>query len=1245
MLAKLETKSNRVKGVSFHPTRPWVLASLHNGVIQLYDYRIRTLLDKFEEHDGPVRGLHFHPTQPLFVSGGDDYKIKVWNYRQRRCLYPLLGHLDYIRTVQFHHEYPWILSSSDDQTIRIWNWQSKTCVAVLTGHNHYVMCASFHPSEDLVVSASLDQTIRVWDISALRKKNVSGPGTSSSTPYDDSSKLSQNDLFGNTDAMVKYVLEGHERGVNWVSFHPTAPLIVSGADDRQIKLWRMNESRAWEVDSFRGHFNNVSCVLFHPKQDIIISNSEDKTIRVWDVSKRSGIKTFRREHDRFWILAAHPENNLFAAGHDAGMIVFKLERERPAYASVGNDSLLFVKERSVLEFNYNNSKSSTLFTFKTLKARIKSMEYSSENRAALLYSDLDGGTYELYQIPKDKNENLEPKRGSAISVVFLGMKRFAVLEKSNTISVRDFMNEEVKKITPGGTVDRVYPAPSGFLILQSEDNLSLYDLQAKKSVAEMTAAEVKYVFWSRDRNPLVALISEDTLIIANRKFEQLCTVHESVRIKSGTWDDSGVFIYSTSNHIKYCLSNGDNGIIRTLDNPLYITGMKDNKVFCLDREGKTRTIMVDTTEFVFKNALVQRQYSAVLRMVKEYNMIGQAIISYLQKKGFPEVALYFVKDERTRFNLALESGNIEIALESAKILDDKDSWNKIGAEALRQGNHQIVEMAYQRTKNFEKLSFLYLITGNIEKLKKMMKIAREMRNDAMSRFHNALYLGDIKERVKLLEEVGQLSLAYASANLHNLKTEEETIKAKWSAIHPDGQLPNINSKEARLMFPPLPVSKSFENNWPLLNVTKGYFDGPAPASSSTNDQEKRLERNTGAISFSKDDLGEANWDEELIVDDDVEEKEEEKEKGEGKSEWDIDEIDISDDDVAVSSSGSKSSIGSFAVLPNPGPSARQNWLNNSELAADHVAAGSFETAMKLLNEQIGIVNFAPLKSSFLQIAKSCYASVPTMASLPSYNVPLNRSEDPSLPLLSISFQPLIDVKLKAAIRLTFQGRIPDALQQFTQIIQSIPLVVANNKKEANDAKELILMCREYILATRMEIMKRELGADDLVRQTELAAYFTHCKIEEDVLKLGLRSAMTLSYKIKNVLHAASFARRLLELNPPEDVAATAKKIIKLSEKEGSNTQTIRYNDRNPFVVCASTFVPIYKGTPHVNCPFCTSSFVESCSGQVCPTCKLAQIGGNATGIILLPPTKDTRQKKQKKVVKKEESESESDSEW
>jgi coatomer protein complex subunit alpha (xenin) len=119
-------------------------------------------------------------------------------------------------------------------------------VCTMTGHNHYTMCAQFHPKEDLVVSASLDQSVRVWDISGLRKKH-SAPTSMSFEDQMARANSSQADVFGNTDAVVKFVLEGHDRGVNWVAFHPTLPLIVSGGDDRLVKLWRMSGmgSESW----------------------------------------------------------------------------------------------------------------------------------------------------------------------------------------------------------------------------------------------------------------------------------------------------------------------------------------------------------------------------------------------------------------------------------------------------------------------------------------------------------------------------------------------------------------------------------------------------------------------------------------------------------------------------------------------------------------------------------------------------------------------------------------------------------------------------------------------------------------------------------------------------------------------------------------------------------------------------------------------------------------------------------------
>ena len=127
---------------------------------------------------------------------------------------------------------------------------------------------------------------------------------------------------------------------------PDPPLasLVSGADDRQVKLWRMNDTKAWEVDTLRGHVNNVSCVLFHPRADAVVSDSEDRTVRVWDLSKRRGPATFRREHDRFWVLASHPRVDLLAAGHDSGMLVFKLARERPPSAVHGG-KIYYVRDR------------------------------------------------------------------------------------------------------------------------------------------------------------------------------------------------------------------------------------------------------------------------------------------------------------------------------------------------------------------------------------------------------------------------------------------------------------------------------------------------------------------------------------------------------------------------------------------------------------------------------------------------------------------------------------------------------------------------------------------------------------------------------------------------------------------------------------------------------------------------------------------------------------------------------------
>jgi len=1288
-LTKFESKSARVKGLAFHPVRPWICASLHNGVIQLWDYRVGTVIDRFEEHDGPVRGVDFHLHEPLIVTGGDDYKIKVWDYKLRRCLFTLLGHLDYIRTVQFHPnatQFPWILSASDDQTLRLWDFQKRSCLSVLTGHNHYVMCASFHPSEDLIVSASLDQTVRVWDTAGLRKKQLGGPGLDEGYPgmMDVNGNRGgtsaaaatalnvQAELFGTNDVVVKYVLEGHDRGVNWAAFHPTLPLLASAADDRQVKLWRMSETKAWEVDTLRGHANNVSCCLFHPKQELVVSNSEDRSIRVWDVSKRVGVQTFRREGDRFWILAAHRSQNLLAAGHDSGMIVFKLERERPASAHGPGDKLYYVRGRELFCHDYSRATGGSsgvdvpIASLRRVGQQAQTdgigsgprfLSYNMHNPTEgniLVCSEVDGGCYELitFSLTNAGGSVTDGKRGSCLGPgVFLGRNRFAVLDRhKREIVVKNLNNETTKRVSaPVPNVDCLYDGgASGRIILRADDRAVLFEVQSRRVIGELTAPKIKNVVWSPDGSK-VALLCKYGVVIANRQLEQLCSISDTVRIKSGAWDvsptggtNSNLFVYTTLHHVKYCLPTGDTGTIRTLDNPIYATRVVKDSLFCLDREARSRVISIDTTEARFKLALANKKYGQVMHMVKHSRLCGRAIVAYLQSKGFPEVALHFVRDPQTRFRLALACGNIEAAMESAFSLEQqqgadgksRDVWGELGSEALRQGNHQVVEMSYQRKKDFDRLSFLYMLTGDNEKLRKMLKISN-MRNDIMGRYHNALLLGDAAERVAVLEASGNLPLAYISANLHGLDEVAERIKVaietqEGSVEGLMEKVPVGTKKGGRLLQPPTPIVRA--SNWPTLEIKKTTLEDLSAADAGDEYEEESA---PAAAADTGASAGAAAWDDDFGMedagagiggDDDFD-------LGDDDMGWgdDLDGLgDIGGDDIAPDQVDDMAAFNEISgdvgfQMPPAGRPPAGCWVANSSHAADHMAAGGASSAMQLLHRQIAASDFSNLKGSMLGCYLGSTVSLPGVPGSGSMIVPLMRNDatvhpgNDSLPRTSSTMRSLV-TGVRMGYKYFQTGKFNEARNAFTEVLSQIPLTVTDNRSQANEMKEMLEICREYITAIRLKEAITAAGADP-VRSTELSAYFTHCNLQPVHLLLALRSAMGTAFKHKNFIVAASFARRLLELPDMRsernaDLRMKATKVLQRSEQMARNEHTLNYKENTAFSIDCKDFVPVYTGEECVKCSYCGSVYKgSSMKGQVCVTDGFCTVGVETIGLV------------------------------
>jgi len=1111
----------------------------------------------------------------------------------------------------------------------------------------------------------------------LRKKSVVPMG-------DHAAAQLQNDLFGNTDAVIKFVLEGHE-GVNWASFHPTLPLIISGSDDRQLKLWRWSDTKAWEVDTLRAHYNSVTCCVFHPTQEIMVSCAEDKTVRIWDMSKRSLLSTYRREQERFWVVAAHPELSLFAAGHDGGLILFKLEKERPAYATWENSSVFYLKDRYIRNFDLKSGKDVPVAPTKVRKeSQPRALQYNPGGAVLITFEDA-GGSWELYFFQPDarniSGEVLEAKKGAGKSAVWIARSRFAVWDvKANAIYIKNLTGQTTKTIpspVQGTTIDGLFPANNGCVLLKLDNNkLVLYDLQQKREVAECTSpgANVKFVVWaSQSADSLVAIMTKDVLTIATSRLEVLCSVTERTKIKSGVFNEEGIFMYTTTSHIKYLLPNGDGGIVRTLKQPIYMTGAIGAKLYCLDRETKNRGITVDATEYLFKNALHNKRYQEVLNIVRGTNILGQSIVSYLQTKGFPEVALYFVKEEQTRFDLALECGNIEKALQAALKLERADVWVRLAEAALQHGNHAIVELAYQKTNNYERLSFLYLITGQLQKLKTMEKFA-EKRGDFMSVFHNALYLGDVPTRIKVFEMTGQLSLAYLTAKTHGMLEHAERIKSRLESRLAESQPPQQQQEQApnvvdeklpfvrgaRMMLPPMPMLRNEEGTWPLLAPARGPFDAFLTSSDASqlaatsyipdesieessaelgegwNDEEESGSASKSAAVASAAKSSGASSDANAHNG----------AQGETEGAWELELADHELPQLAKPTVAGPAPV----TLPREGPTAQHSWLS-SEVPADHIAAGSFETAMRLLHAQLGIVNFAPLKSHFLAIASTSHTLLSALPSTTPLEVPLLRNwaqaaspvassssnglgtpapnKETGLPIVSIQFPMLVE-RLQAAYRSFTTGKFQDALEQFRSILHLLPVITANSLNEASEAKELIGIVVEYILGLQIEMKRKEVAASPsaatsdpltLARICELGAYFTHCNLQPTHIQLTLRSAMNNAVKAKNFGSAYNFAKRLLDLAPKPEIAQTAQRVAQLCDQNGLKDEiaNVDYDERNPFVVCAASMKPIYRGTPSTTCPYCGSHYHQEHNGITCTICNLAKVGAHATGLTLIKP--------------------------
>jgi coatomer protein complex subunit alpha (xenin) len=207
---------------------------------------------------------------------------------------------------------------------------------------------------------------------------------------------------------------------------------------------------------------------------------------------------------------------------------------------------------------------------------------------------------------------------------------------------------------------------------------------------------------------------------------------------------------------------------------------------------------------------------------------------------------------------------------------------------------------------------------------------------------------------------------------------------------------------------------------------------------------------------------------------------------------------------ASSSAGAVDESGdeSYFVAPTKGPSQAQIWANNSNLPVDHIVAGCFESACRLLHDQVGVVNFEAYKQLFMtNYARSTttFTGLPLLPPLQAYPQSNWKDAGPKngLPAVGLKLNDLVQ-RLQSCYQLTTAGKFVEAVEKFRTVLLSIPLLVVESKQDETEAIQLRDICMNYLVGLTMETVRKDMpktSIEEQVRLCEMAAYFTHCNLQ------------------------------------------------------------------------------------------------------------------------------------------------------
>lgn len=213
----------------------------------------------------------------------------------------LSGHADVVLCLDKSPDGEWLVSGSKDNTARIWTrlgdeWR---CVAVAQGHAESIgavaMSRTGAGTARFLFTASQDRTVKMWDLSELVVPEAADA--------DEGDPIKLKSLA---------TMRIHEKDINSLDVSPNDGLLVSGSQDKTLKVfsiaYRAGTTNApasggiKQLGVCKGHKRGLWSVRFSPTDKAVVSGAADRTVRLWSLDDFTCLKVcfvgLRRARER-----------------------------------------------------------------------------------------------------------------------------------------------------------------------------------------------------------------------------------------------------------------------------------------------------------------------------------------------------------------------------------------------------------------------------------------------------------------------------------------------------------------------------------------------------------------------------------------------------------------------------------------------------------------------------------------------------------------------------------------------------------------------------------------------------------------------------------------------------------------------------------------------------------------------------------------------------------------------------------